>query len=394
MEGKVVKYWVACSGGVDSVVLTYLLFLSNMKFGILHCNFHLREEDSNVDEQFVRDLAKELNVPIQVRQFNTKSHGIKRGLNTQLAARELRYNWFDEIINDGGIVFVAHHFDDQLETFFLQLRRGGSVRALAAMPTFRNGYLRPLLKYTKAELIELAYKNNWKWREDKSNESDNYTRNWYRHEVLPFLKRNTFPLEEVVPLVENFQSLLTFLKTLDIPNEINIFDWLQMPIWLKQHILSEHELGEFPAYEIDRLANTFKGKFIGNNKSQVWNEGTTLIFSKVKEEKPVKSLDIQKTPNKNIAFQRDLMFLDAEKIKGELSFRKWLPGDYFQPIGMKGMKTVAKFLRDRKVESSKKKDIYVLTDETERIIGIFRFGVAEFVKVREDTKTVLKVKLE
>jgi len=119
-----------------------------------------------------------------------------------------------------------------------------------------------------------------------------------------------------------------------------------------------------------------------------------LIFSKVKEEKPVKSLDIQKTPNKDIAFQRDLMFLDAEKIKGELSFRKSLPGDYFQPIGMKGMKTVAKFLRDRKVESSKKKDIYVLTDETERIIGIFRFGVAEFVKVREDTKTVLKVKLE
>src|SRR5690554_317929 len=125
------KYWVACSGGVDSVVLLQLMIAQQKEIGILHCNFHLRAESSNEDETFVRNLAAELNVPIRVKEFNTIAYGQDNRINTQLAARELRYAWFDEIIkNENVIVLLAHHYDDQMETFFLQLRRGAKIKGL------------------------------------------------------------------------------------------------------------------------------------------------------------------------------------------------------------------------------------------------------------------------
>ena len=388
------KYWVACSGGVDSVVLLHLMYEQKKDVGILHCNFHLRGESSNGDEAFVRELAAELNVPVRVKEFETKKYSQENKINTQLAARELRYNWFKEVIdNEGATVLLAHHYDDQVETFFLQLRRGGKVRSLAGMPVFRNGYLRPLLKHTKAELIYLANKHGWKWREDISNTSNDYTRNWYRNEILPWLKSNNFPVKDVVSIVELFQQVLAFLRTLPVPDSILISDWNELTIWEKEHILSEQYLGEYSASEIDKLSISEKGKFIGNGVAKVWNEGKELVFVR-KSNVDVRFQLVSKVISKEkIEINQNELFLDASKVNGVLSFRKWKSGDRFQPLGMKGEKSVGKFLRDRKVAAHLKENVQVLVNNKEEVLGVFGFGVGEKFKIDSTTLNVLCLRL-
>lgn len=388
------KYWVACSGGVDSVVLLHLMHESKKDVGILHCNFHLREQSSNRDEVFVRDLAEKLKVPIRVKEFDTKKHSKKRKINTQLAARELRYNWFDEVIEkEGGIVLLAHHYDDQVETFFLQLRRGGKVKSLAGMPIFRNSYLRPILKFTKAELISLAIKQGWTWQEDVTNASNDYTRNWYRNEILPWLKSIDFPMEDVVPLVQSFQRILDFLRTFPIPESILIPEWLKLTIWQKEHILSEQNLGEYSTTEIDKLTIAEKGKFFGNDFTKIWNEGKELVFVSQVEKEIQYELKTSLVSKEEFEMNQNDLFLDASKVKGELSFRKWQSGDRFQPLGMKGEKSVGKFLRDRKIAAHLKESIHVLIDQNEEVLGVFGFGVSEKMKVGSETEDVIRVEL-
>lgn len=389
-------YWVACSGGVDSIVLLHLMLETKNKneVGILHCNFHLREQSSNEDELFVRNLARELNVPIRVQDFDTKQYAKSHRLNTQLAARELRYNWFDQIIREEqAVVLLGHHYDDQLETFFLQLRRGGRVKGLSGMPEYRAGYLRPLLKHTKEELISLAQQHDWKWREDVTNTSNDYTRNWYRNEVLPCLQSEGFPIHEVVPLMHSFQSVLCFLKSIKIPDSILIEDWKSYPVWIQQHILSEQGLGEYAVDEIARLTKSEKGKFIGNDHAKVWNEGDALVFVKESSQAVEYKLAISKHPTGTIKLNPSDLFLDTSKVKLPLTIRKWQAGDYFQPIGMKGLKSVGKFLRDRKVPAHQKEQVRILLDSENHILGVFGFGVDEKYRLNNSTKELFRVRL-
>lgn len=389
-------YWVACSGGVDSIVLLHLMLETKNKneVGILHCNFHLREQSSNEDELFVRNLARELNVPIRVQDFDTKQYAKSHRLNTQLAARELRYNWFDQIIREEqAVVLLGHHYDDQLETFFLQLRRGGRVKGLSGMPEYRAGYLRPLLKHTKEELISLAQQHDWKWREDVTNTSNDYTRNWYRNEVLPCLQSEGFPIHEVVPLMHSFQSVLCFLKRIKIPDSILIEDWKSYPVWIQQHILSEQGLGEYAVDEIARLTKSEKGKFIGNDHAKVWNEGDALVFVKESSQAVEYKLAISKHPTGTIKLNPSDLFLDTSKVKLPLAIRKWQAGDYFQPLGMKGLKSVGKFLRDRKVPAHQKEQVRILLDSENHILGVFGFGVDEKYRLNNSTKELFRVRL-
>ncbi|PKR80691.1 tRNA lysidine(34) synthetase TilS [Brumimicrobium salinarum] len=388
------KYWVACSGGVDSVVLLHLMVAQQKEVGVLHCNFHLRKESSNEDETFVRNLAAELNVPIRVREFNTIAYGQDNRINTQLAARELRYNWFDEIIkNENAIVLLAHHYDDQMETFFLQLRRGAKIKGLAGMPKFRNGYLRPLLKHSKKDLIALANQNNWTWREDVTNASNDYSRNWYRNEVIPFFKQNNFPLDDVIPLITAFQKLLGYFQDLKLPTEIGIENWNNLPYLWKQFVLTEHGLGEYSVKEIDKLSYSIKGKKIGNAQCKVWNEGGELVFVQNKNLSDF-YIDISHLHVKDVIMEPGELYLDASKIDGPLIVRKWEAGDYFQPLGMKNNKKISKFLRDRKVKTHVKERIQVLVDSKNDVIGVFDFGVSENVKIDENTVYVLHVVLK
>ncbi len=388
------KYWIACSGGVDSVVLVHILHQKMEHVGILHCNFHLRGESSNKDEELVRNLAKQLHLPIRVKEFDTQQYEKDHRVNTELAARELRYQWFDTIIlKENKTIVLGHHYDDQIETFFLQLRRGGRVKGLSGMPVFRKGYLRPLLKHTKKDLIAIALKNNWKWREDITNASNVYMRNWYRNEIIPYLKKTGFPLTDIVSLMDSFQILLKHINQFEVPNTIRIEVWLQLPIWYQQHILSEHQLGEYPENEITLLAKGNKGKHIGNQNCSVWNEGGELVFVKEKEQLQLQ-LIVNTCMKNETRMNSDDLFLDAAKVQPPFNYRKWKHGDRFQPLGMEGEKKIGKFLRDRKIHTHQKENVHVLVDDMDCVLGVFGFGVDEKYKLDGNTEKVYWIGLE
>ncbi|MBW7868740.1 MAG: tRNA lysidine(34) synthetase TilS [Brumimicrobium sp.] len=386
-------YWLACSGGLDSVVLAHLLKESQQSFGILHCNFHLRGEDSNLDQKFVEQLAIELNVPIRIKEFDTFQYMKSHQMNLELAARELRYNWFEEIIEiEKTYIILAHHKNDQIETFFTQLRRGGKVRGLAGMPVYRDGFIRPLLKYSKEELKSLASRYHWAWREDKSNESNEYVRNLYRNKLLHLIEKQGFPIVDVIPLMHDFQHLLSYLNTLPKPNSWKLNEWQNLPIWFKQHLLTHYKVSEFPTEEVDKLLHSEKGKYIGNQETSIWNEGNVLIFVSNKIEDSQKQIKIEEVKIPDFTLL-NCIYIDADKVAMPLDARKWKEGDLFQPYGMKGVKTVAKFLRDKKIPSHQKENYWVLEDNTSRIIGIFGFGAGELFKIDKNSQTIWQINL-
>lgn len=182
-------YLLAISGGLDSTVLAHLLHASGFVFSMAHCNFGLRGEESEEDEVFVRELARQLGLIVHVKRFDTLSFKNARGISTQMAARELRYQWFGELMDQEGFsgLLLAHHADDQLETVFLNMLRGTGIEGFYGMPDSRGYMIRPLLPFYRRELQEFALKKNYSWREDSSNDSIDYKRNFLRHEVMPSL---------------------------------------------------------------------------------------------------------------------------------------------------------------------------------------------------------------
>ena len=181
---------MACSGGLDSVVLAHLCASYNLDFSLAHCNFKLRGEESDRDEDLVRILAKELGKEIFVTSFDTHGYMAKHKTNLQIAARELRYNWFSQIMANHHIktLVTAHHADDSLETFIINLSRGTGIEGLSGIPSLTNTISRPLLQFSRTEIKKYAEANAIHWREDASNENTKYLRNNIRHNIIPKLK--------------------------------------------------------------------------------------------------------------------------------------------------------------------------------------------------------------
>ena len=197
------KLLIAISGGVDSVVLTYLLSVLNFDISLAHCNFKLRGKESDLDEEFILKLGGKLNIKTFTTQFSTNKFAQKNKLSTQIAARKLRYNWFESLVKKHQFDFVltAHHADDNLETFLINLTRGTGLDGLTGIPEINGNVVRPLIPFSRDEIIDFAKENHIKWREDQSNASTKYIRNKIRHQVIPVLK-------EINPSV-----LETFAKT-------------------------------------------------------------------------------------------------------------------------------------------------------------------------------------
>ena len=200
------KILVACSGGVDSVVLSYLLKKSGFSIALAHCNFSLRGSESDADENFVIDWADKLSIPVFTETFDTKEFAKDNKLSTQMAARELRYHWFSEILKDFNYDYVAtgHHADDDLETFFINLSRGSGLQGLTGIPKVNKTIVRPLLKFSRDEILQYATKNKLKWREDSSNAGTDYLRNTLRHKVIPEYKKATEGLMQNVQKTQKY----------------------------------------------------------------------------------------------------------------------------------------------------------------------------------------------
>lgn len=366
--------YVACSGGLDSTILLHLVHSMNLPLTALHVNYHLRGEESNIDEEHLRNFCLSRKIPILVKDVAPNT--IQSNLQSQ--AREIRYSWFEEILDNDpeGYILLAHHREDQIETFLLNLLRKSGVMGLAAMPSINGRYLRPLLHYSKSDLKEYALENSIEWREDRSNQSIKYKRNLLRNVVIPQIKEAIPSFEEsVMILVNQFQEEQKLLETSIAPiadkwranAEVSIKDWKALNEGEKCELLRQMDL-QLPLIErLNELTESIKGKYIRTFKNRteevtiVRDETSLRILNKPDESAIEIKMEVVSSLPKE--FNKNSIYLDAEKVSGELQLRPWVIGDRMAPIGMKGSKLISDIIAEAKVPFEQKEHVLVLCDD-------------------------------
>lgn len=399
LEGK--KILVAISGGVDSVVLTHLLQKLNYNISLAHCNFQLREKESDLDEQFIIKLGDKFNVDTFTIKLSTREYQDKNKLSTQLAARELRYNWFYEILEKQKIDYVAtaHHSNDNLETFLINLTRGTGLEGLTGIPPINGKIIRPLLKFSREEILKYATLNNIEWREDVSNSETKYLRNKIRHNIVPLLK-------EINPnLINSFNNTSTFLKQ----SQQIIDDTVKQKSL--EIISNDGEIIKFNIKKIKELSNprAYLYHFLKKYGFTEWNDVFNLIYAQTGKVLTTKSHTLLKdrdfllllpsdkfintenqlvTINRNdskvsypinllfknvqktTSLDKNTIYVDKNSLNYPLTLRKWNDGDFFYPKGMLGKKKVSKYFKDEKLSLIEKQNIWILCSGKNEIIWI------------------------
>ena len=394
------KLLIAISGGVDSVVLAYLCSQLNLNFSLCHCNFNLRGQESNDDEAYVKELAKNLKVPVYTTSFETEKYATKNKVSIQVAARELRYAWFYELLEkkDYEYVLTAHNTNDNLETFIINLTRGSGLEGFTGIPPINNKAVRPLLAFSRDDITLFAIKNEIDWREDKSNASIKYIRNKVRHKVIPILK-------EINPhVLESFQNTLEYLNesqsiindaTKNISQKIVSYEHNL----LKLNCKKLNELPNKKAY-LYQLLNTFgftawndvvdlvsgqPGKQVFSKTHRLLKDRNFLILTTTNESLTEKGPFLIKETSAEISHPIKLTILNTADSTPEnkhqiiinkdlvtypLSLKKWRHGDAMHPTGMTGSKKISQLFKDKKLSLLDKEKIWLLADAKDHIIWV------------------------
>jgi tRNA(Ile)-lysidine synthase len=384
------------SGGIDSVVMSHLFFKSELNFGIAHCNFNLRGDESDKDATFVRKLSEKFNCKFFETTFNTKVHKEKHKLSIQLAARELRYQWFEEIrvANNYSKTATGHHLNDSFETFVINLSRGSGLKGLLGIPEQTDTLLRPLLPFSRRMILNHAQKHQLEWREDSSNATLDYLRNQLRHDVIP-------ELIKVQPqFLDGFKTSLLNLNSTSLVFDQLVNDFKEKYFFIDKELIyiSNESLISIQSndslwYELFRaygfpdleslksLVSAQSGKFLESDTHRILKDRDHLIISVKKELDKSKSYfvleDTQEiTVPLNLKFEQnnlvnspnnEIAFLKFDKIKFPLKIRKWEEGDHFFPSGMKGKKLISKFFKDQKFSKIQKENQWLLCSENQII---------------------------
>lgn len=392
--------FVACSGGVDSMVLLHLLHQIEVKITALHFNYQLRGKASDEDEELVRQTCKKLNVPFLARKADTARILSTQGGNLQDVARKLRYAWFREILvqDPSHLVALGHHLDDQVETFFQHIARKSGIAGMAGMLENHNGIIRPLLPYDKETIYAFAQENNIAWREDQSNESNLYTRNKLRNVVLPSIEKAVPDLKESVQiLVKAFQQTR---KTMEQTISAQVEQLHKTGNWYledfdtstqeeKAEIIGSLGISKSFIREIEKIRFSQKGKKLYIGDFEITREANAIHFQQ-KEAPPVFILNTKLVESLPATFEKSVLYLDAARISGNLQLRTWQKGDRMQPLGMQGSKLVSDILNHAKIPSHQKKHIQVLTDD-QRILWIAGIKIAAGITADEATQQILCV---
>ena len=436
------KLLLAVSGGVDSVVLCELCKQAGYDFVIAHCNFQLRGEESERDEQFVIRLAQKYNVEIFVKKFATENYAAENKISIQVAARELRYKWFNEIVNGQWSmvksentfihnspftthhILTAHHANDNIETLLINFFKGTGISGLRGILPKHEKIIRPLLFAKKEELLEFAKENDLDYVEDSSNSSDKYTRNYFRNQLIPSIQK-VFPQAEdnLLNSIERFrdieilyqQSVSHHKKKLPEQkgNEIHIpvlkllkSDPLSTIIY---EIIKDFGFTSNQTEEVIKLLKSESGKYIQSASHRIIRNrnwliitpnnsaiaGNILIEEKDKVVEYVSGkLKFEKLPTANcqLLTANAVAMLDADEIKFPLLLRKWKQGDYFYPLGMNKKKKLSRFFIDQKLSLTEKENTWVL-EMNKKIIWVVGKRIDDRFKITSSTKNILKVSL-
>ena len=394
------KLLIAISGGVDSVVLAYLCSQLNLNFSLCHCNFNLRGQESDDDEAYVKNLAKNLQIPVYTTSFETEKYATKNKVSIQVAARELRYAWFYELLEkkDYEYVLTAHNTNDNLETFIINLTRGSGLEGFTGIPPINNKAVRPLLAFSRDDITLFAIKNEIDWREDKSNASIKYIRNKVRHKVIPIL-------QEINPhVLESFQNTLEYLNE----SQSIINDATKN---ISQKIVSyEHNLLTLNCKKLNELPNkiAYLYQLLHTYGFTAWNDVVDLVsgqpgkqvFSKTHRLLKDRNFLILTTNNQNLTEKgpfliketsaeishpikltilntadstpenKHQIIINKDLVTYPLSLKKWRHGDAMHPTGMTGSKKISQLFKDKKLSLLDKEKIWLLADAKDHIIWV------------------------
>ena len=411
---------IACSGGVDSVVLTELCHRAGLQFSLAHCNFSLRGIASDGDEQFVRDLGEKLGKLTYVTHFDTIGYVNLHKISMQMAARELRYTWFEQLLKERDISFLltAHHANDNLETFLINLSRGTGIDGLTGIPEKINYLRRPLIPFSRQELVDFARTQDLEWREDASNSDTKYLRNKIRLDVIPEL------IELHPTFLDNFKNTLAYLNQTEtiasaylqkIKDELFVEHEGKVEISIDRlkefHPLSTYLYGLFSEFgfremeNLEALLDGLSGKQLFSHTHILIKNRDVLLLYKINDvhhdEKVFFVNDEEVPSNLPIPLKFSIVtgrsdnsekkiFVQKNKLKYPLVIRKWKKGDYFYPIGLNRKKKLSKFFKDEKLDILSKEAMWLLCSN-EQIVWVIGMRADHRFRVDDTTQEILKI---
>lgn len=416
------KLLLAVSGGVDSVVLCELCKQAGYDFAIAHCNFKLRGSDSESDEQFVKQLAEKYAVPFYVTAFDTNAAAKATKKSIEETARNLRYEWFEEIRskNDYAFIVTAHHANDNIETVLMNFFRGTGIKGLHGILPKQNKIVRPLLFAKKEALATFAAANKLAFVTDYTNDQNDFTRNYFRNGLIPAIQK-VFPAAE-----ENLLGNITRLGEAEqLYNEaINTYkkkllevkgNEVHIPILKLQQtkpqqtvlfeIIKDYGFTSHQTEEVTALLQSESGKYVQSSTHRIIRNRKWLIISPNKTEEAANilieeddkeilfsggQLRIEQYSTFDIQHSTLIAQLDAAEIKFPLLLRKWKQGDYFYPLGMQKKKKLSRFFIDQKLSITDKEKVWVL-ECNKKILWIIGLRIDDRFKITANTKQVLHI---
>ncbi|MCB9361533.1 MAG: tRNA lysidine(34) synthetase TilS [Flavobacteriales bacterium] len=418
------KILLAVSGGKDSMAMLHFFKASNLNFDVAHCNFNLRGRESDADEQLVKTVCKKHQIPFFATHFNTTAYAEQNGISIQMAARDLRYNWFEELSAKNGYNFIAtaHHKNDVAETMLINLSKGTGLAGLHGISKKSGKIIRPLLGFTREEIEVFVQENNVEFRDDQSNFNNKYTRNGIRLDVIPLLEKINPNVIESLNQTANYLSDVELILAEKIEEEFKqctdqeegrvLFDIekLQSLTALPTQLYYFVKSYGFNATHVEDIIQSFNeqsGKQYFSKTHQIIKDRNYLILQKIKgnlnEEIIINTLEelelktdwkVEQLKNSTqFEIQKSAKYanLDFDKIKLPLVLRNWSAGDVFQPLGMKGKKKLSDFFIDNKIDVLTKKTIQVLTSNNQ-IVWVVGYRIDDTFKLTENTKNLLIIK--
>ena len=403
------KIFLACSGGVDSMTLLSVFIKAKWDVEVLHVNYNLRGQDSIDDQKLVEDTCIKNNVPYHSKNIELQPILDKKGGNLQEIARQIRYDFFNEKkhLSTDNYMALGQHQDDQIETFFMHIARKSGIMGLACMKENNDRFIRPLLPFSKTEIIQFAKENNINWREDYSNKTNKYSRNILRNILIPEITNSLPELNEsILLLVQKFQETQLELESKISPLvkdilsnstlSFSVYDSLSS--FEKNELFRQLEQKAGIQVEVEKLRTAQKGKKVALSTnsfqySSIIREENNFIF--IKESNTYNSnqnLIIEEIEHLPTSFSKEIIYLDSNKIKGKLTIRKWKIGDRMKPLGMKGSKLLSDIIKDVKTPSHLKKDILIVEDE-EKILWCIGIKISSEAIATDNSEQIIKVSL-
>ncbi len=418
-------FLLAVSGGMDSMAMLYLFQQSKLKYAVANVNFNLRGDESDNDSLFVEDYCNQHNIRFYGANFDTNKYSNTNGISTQMAARDLRYNWFSEIkkVNAFDNIVIAHHLDDQVETFFINLIRGTGIAGMHGISKNKDSIIRPLLFTNRDGIEKFIEEYKIPYREDSSNSSDKYQRNYIRHNILPEFKKlrpdfssslnksiNQLKLVEDYSLF-HIESEIKNITSKDKNNELVInIDGLKnsySPELILYYCIKDYDFQESHIKNIIELIDNNKiGAIVQSSNYELLIDRTLLILNTKDSSKNNTNSSFSSFNSegwKTLGFEIDdnykgeykskdtnLAFIDADKIEFPLHIRNWNNGDFFYPLGMKNRKNISDFFIDNKISRADKNNILLLCNGDD-IVWVIGHRIDNRYSITQQTTRIIKI---